>query len=160
MKHISKIINQKKSETDSPIEQLIYDELLLYELKSKPQYQVGYFFIDLAFPEIKLAIEADGYEFHSSKEQKERDKYRQTKLESLGWVFERFTGSFIYKNKEFIAAKIALKYFQDRLNKQQEKKAINHVVHYFAMNGDIELAFKINDAFIKENLKTTVATQS
>lgn len=145
LKQISDILGKKKN-TDSPIEELIYCELIKYDLKPIPQYQVGVFFIDLAFPEIKLAIEADGREFHSTRKQKESDKYREDKLKKLGWSFERFSGSFIHKHKDFIAAKIALKYFQEKLSEKQKALAVGRVVSFFTAK-DIEFASELVKVF-------------
>ena len=41
--------------------------------------------IDFAYPEQNLAIEADGYEFHSDREAFERDRVRISRLAALGW---------------------------------------------------------------------------
>lgn len=145
-KSLNEIINNV-NHTGSPIEKMIYNELISYGLKPIPQYPIGVFFIDLAFPEIKLAIEADGKEYHSNKEQKERDLYRQKRIESLGWVFERFSGTFINRNKEVIAAKIALKYFKDKITKEQEKRAIGFVAKFLTKK-DIDLTINIVNAYL------------
>jgi hypothetical protein len=47
--------------------------------------------VDAAYPELKLAIEVDGYEAHSSPEQFQRDRTRQNELVALGWTVLRFT---------------------------------------------------------------------
>lgn len=49
------------------------------------------YFIDVAVPASRLAIEADGYEFHSSREAFERDRSRQNQLIISGWKVLRFT---------------------------------------------------------------------
>ncbi len=144
---INKIIN-KVNKTDSPIEEIIYDELVSYGLKPLPQYPVGLFFIDLAFPEIKLAIEADGHAYHTSKEQKKRDSYRQKRIENWGWKFERFTGSFIHNNKELVVAKIVLKYFKDKISKEKQELATSHVVRYIMKKGNIDLGVDIVEAYL------------
>lgn len=120
--------------TDSPIEESIYQELLKYNLTPIPQYQIGSFFIDLAFPEIKLAIEADGKEYHSSPEQKKRDNYREDRIKSQGWTFERFEGSLIHRHKDYIAAKIALKYFYNQLSEEKRELATGRVINFFMLN--------------------------
>jgi very-short-patch-repair endonuclease len=145
LKSIKEIISPN-DHTDSPIEELVYKELLKYGLEPKIQFQVGVFYIDLAFPEIKLAIEADGKDYHSNKEQKERDKYRQEKLEKMGWKFERFTGSFIYKFADFVAGKIALRYFKDKLTTEQKQLAFGRVINYFTKQ-DLDFAFELLTTF-------------
>lgn len=130
LKSVKKIL-APNSRTDSPIEEMLYEELKKYGLNPVAGYDVFPFFIDLAFPEIKLAIEADGKAFHSTPERRRRDVYRQRKLEKIGWRFERFTGSFIFHHKEMIAATIALKYFRNNLTPECEKMAIGRVVAFF-----------------------------
>ena len=47
--------------------------------------------VDFAYPDVWLAIEADGYEFHSSRKQWENDRVRQNELVALGWSVLRTT---------------------------------------------------------------------
>ena len=60
-----------------------------------PQYEVKHgshpYSIDFALPSLKLGIEVDGYLFHSTDEQKQRDKQRDNNLASQGWTIIRFS---------------------------------------------------------------------
>ncbi len=60
-----------------------------------PQYPVetrkGLRRIDFAFPEQRLAIEADGFAPHGTREAFEEDRVRQNEIEELGWHFRRVT---------------------------------------------------------------------
>ena len=47
--------------------------------------------VDAALPEIKLAIEVDGFEHHSTPEAFQLDRSRQNHLVALGWTVLRFT---------------------------------------------------------------------
>ena len=47
--------------------------------------------VDLAFPSHRLAIEVDGHEFHSSRDQRAADSTRQNRLLTAGWTVLRFT---------------------------------------------------------------------
>jgi hypothetical protein len=47
--------------------------------------------VDFAYPDARLAIEVDGYEFHSSRAAWERDRLRQNEIVSLGWFVLRTT---------------------------------------------------------------------
>jgi very-short-patch-repair endonuclease len=47
--------------------------------------------IDLAFPDLKLAVEVDGFAFHSSRRDWARDLARSNDLVGLGWTILRFT---------------------------------------------------------------------
>lgn len=149
MKKLSEIMNPNPR-TDSPIEEMLLTELEKYDLYPVSQYPIGLFFIDLAFPNIKLAIEADGHEFHSSVSQKERDKYRQEKIEKLGWKFERFSGSDIYKHYKMIAAKIAIKYFSEIISAENKKIALGNLVSYLSKS-NLNIAIDITNAYLEEN---------
>ena len=46
----------------------------------------------------KIIIECDGYESHHTKEQRNRDIYRENDIKLNGYSVIRFTGSQIYKN--------------------------------------------------------------
>lgn len=49
------------------------------------------FFVDLAFPGLRLAVEFDGYEFHAGRAAFEADRRRQNALVLAGWTVLRFT---------------------------------------------------------------------
>lgn len=51
--------------------------------------------IDIAFPEIRLALEIDGYRYHRSAEAFERDRHRQNALVNDGWIVLRITWSML-----------------------------------------------------------------
>lgn len=53
------------------------------------------FFIDLAFPQLQLAIELDGFEHHSSRAAFERDRHKQNALVVAGWNVIRLTWSMV-----------------------------------------------------------------
>jgi very-short-patch-repair endonuclease len=57
----------------------------------KANYPVGPYKIDFAFPEVKIALEADGWAFHSDGEAFQHDRERQNYLILLGWQVLRFT---------------------------------------------------------------------
>jgi very-short-patch-repair endonuclease len=52
-------------------------------------------FLDFAYPEVKLAIEADSYLWHASREAWERDRERNNELIALGWSFLPLTWSVV-----------------------------------------------------------------
>ncbi len=51
----------------------------------------GYRVVDVGFPAQKLAIEVDGFAFHSSDVRFADDRRRQNALVSAGWTVLRFT---------------------------------------------------------------------
>jgi very-short-patch-repair endonuclease len=57
----------------------------------KANYPVGGYKVDVGFPKPKVAIETDGWAFHSSQEDFQNDRERQNKIALLGWQVLRFT---------------------------------------------------------------------
>lgn len=57
----------------------------------KANYPVGGYKVDVAFPAEKVAVETDGWAFHNSREDFQKDRERQNRLILLGWLVLRFT---------------------------------------------------------------------
>jgi very-short-patch-repair endonuclease len=57
----------------------------------KTNYPVGRYKVDVGFPKAKVAIEVDGWAFHSSQEDFQVDRERQNYISLLGWKVLRFT---------------------------------------------------------------------
>jgi very-short-patch-repair endonuclease len=57
----------------------------------KANLPVGGYKVDVGFPKQKVAIETDGWAFHSSQEDFQKDRERQNKIALLGWQVLRFT---------------------------------------------------------------------
>ncbi len=49
------------------------------------------YFIDIAFPKLRLAVEIDGWKYHGDRASFESDRIRQNALVSAGWSVMRFT---------------------------------------------------------------------
>ena len=79
----------------SPIEAELYEAMRKENLSPAPQFRIEAYYVDFAFPDIKLAIEADGAAFHSD-ERKERDRKRDSFLRGRGWTVKRFYGTTIH----------------------------------------------------------------
>ncbi len=62
--------------------------------------------IDAAYPRIRLAIEVDGFEHHSSPEAFQRDRTRQNRLIALGWTVLRFTWADVVQHPAMVARMI------------------------------------------------------
>jgi hypothetical protein len=60
--------------------------------------------VDAAYPERRIAIEIDGYEFHSSPDAFQRDRARQNDLVRLGWRVLRFTAADVLRNPQIVPA--------------------------------------------------------
>lgn len=57
----------------------------------RTNYRVSGYKIDVAFPNQKVAVEADGWAFHSDHEAFQHDRERQNVIALLGWQVLRFT---------------------------------------------------------------------
>jgi very-short-patch-repair endonuclease len=57
----------------------------------KANYPVCGYVVDIAFPEQKVAIEVDGWAFHSDQQAFQHDRRRQNYLILHGWQVLRFT---------------------------------------------------------------------
>ena len=63
--------------------------------------------IDIAFPDIKLAIEIDGWQYHGKYlEQFKKDRIRQNALAMNGWRVLRYFHGQIMKNREDVVDEI------------------------------------------------------
>lgn len=57
----------------------------------KANYPIGGYKVDVAFLERMVAIEVDGWAFHSDHDDFEKDRKRQNTISLLGWQVLRFT---------------------------------------------------------------------
>ena len=57
----------------------------------KANYRVGGYRVDVGFPGPKVAIEVDGFAFHSGSAEFQIDRERQNAIALLGWQVLRFT---------------------------------------------------------------------
>jgi very-short-patch-repair endonuclease len=57
----------------------------------KANARLGRYVIDAAFPAEKVAIETDGWAFHSDQEDFQKDRVRQNEIALMGWQVLRFT---------------------------------------------------------------------
>jgi hypothetical protein len=62
--------------------------------------------IDLAEPDLLVAIEADGARWHATRRAHQRDVERQEMLEALGWTFVRGTWDEIIHHPELFVARV------------------------------------------------------
>lgn len=69
-------------------------------------YRLGGFKVDVAFPDIKVAIETDGWAFHSGPDEFEGDRVRQNQIVLLGWTVLRFTWLDLTTTPERVVAEI------------------------------------------------------
>lgn len=94
---------------ESPIERA-YWSVAYFALRDYgdliPQYQIGLYRLDFALVNVpgcrllKVAIELDGHDYHSSQDQRNHDTDRERWLMRHGWQVVRFTGSQINRDAE------------------------------------------------------------
>ncbi|GAB2474943.1 endonuclease domain-containing protein [Jatrophihabitans fulvus] len=76
----------------------------------RPQFPVdtpaGRFRVDVAFEHLRLAIEVDGYEYHSREGRFQSDRTRQNALLAAGWQVLRFTWTDIVDRPDYVAASV------------------------------------------------------
>jgi very-short-patch-repair endonuclease len=102
----------------SPIEQKLYEALRSEGLSPVPQFPVEGYIVDFAFPEFKLAIEADGAAFHDG-DLRERDQKRDWILKyRYGWTVTRFRGTTIH-NKAADCAYAVKREVEDRIKHRE-----------------------------------------
>jgi very-short-patch-repair endonuclease len=84
-----------------------------------PQFKVNAagqeYSLDFGIPSLKIGIEADGEMFHGTKDQIERDKERDAKLQQIGWTILRFTDDEIEKKGAQISQTIVKEAMKKRL---------------------------------------------
>ena len=76
----------------------------------KDQFQIDRFSIDIAFPDVRLAVEVDGEYWHSLPKTVERDRRKNKLLEEKGWEIMRLPASLVHKNPEGYAWNIIQQY--------------------------------------------------
>jgi very-short-patch-repair endonuclease len=103
----------------SPIEAQIYDAMCREGLDPVPQYCIEGYYVDFAFPDVRIAVEADGREFHSG-ERVERDKKRAWIIRRAGWTMKRFYGDTIY-NRAANCAYVVKKEVVSRRDAEQQR---------------------------------------
>ncbi len=125
---------------DSPFEEQVYDALTALGWTVHKQVGVGGFFIDLAVVDpdrpgaYLLGIECDGAAYHSARSARDRDRIRQSILESLGWSLHRIwsTDWWTQRNEELRRLEEALRRAQF-----EEKKAAHLALSFSAKPEDV-----------------------
>jgi very-short-patch-repair endonuclease len=85
-------------------------QLPAYRQQYRVQLRTTHADLDVAWPEVRLAVELDGAAFHGSPEQRERDLRRDAALAAVGWLVLRFTYRRLVHEPEACRAEIAAVY--------------------------------------------------
>jgi very-short-patch-repair endonuclease len=100
--------------TESPIEELLLDEMSRHEELAGVETQFLIFDdcgtivsrADFAFPEVKYAVYCDGRQWHLREDRWHRDLRQRNTLTELGWAFSVFSGRDINRDAHACAIKI------------------------------------------------------
>jgi len=68
--------------------------------------------VDFAWPEAKLAVEVDGYRWHSGRQQWQSDMERQNALAEVGWLVLRFSWYDVTRRPQYVVRTILEAYRQ------------------------------------------------
>jgi very-short-patch-repair endonuclease len=63
--------------------------------------------VDFAYPDVRLAIEVDGFEVHGTPSAFQKDVERQNRLMAAGWTVLRFTWLDVVRRPDWVVAQIA-----------------------------------------------------
>lgn len=106
----------------SKLERKLLSVIRTYELpQPETQYEVHIegqrYEIDAAYPDLGIAVEADGHEFHLARRARQADLERQNALILRGWLVMRFTWQDVTRHPqrvaEAISAAISSRTFRD-----------------------------------------------
>lgn len=81
-----------RNKCESYIERRLYDALTSRVYSVTTQVWCGKYRIDLALMGLRIVIECDGKDYHSSPDQKAHDRRKNAYLRRKGWKVIRFSG--------------------------------------------------------------------
>lgn len=80
----------------------------------KANFPVCGYLVDIAFPNERVAVEVDGWAFHSDQRTFQRDRARQNAIALSGWQVLRFTWLDLTEHPQRVIAEIAAALRQPR----------------------------------------------
>jgi len=118
----------------SPIEFKLYEAMRREGLNPIPQFCIEGYYADFAFPDVRVAIEADGAAYHGG-DRRERDRKREWILRRAGWTVKRFYGTTIhhkaancaYVVKQEVEARrqrVRARFMEEELERQARRDAL------------------------------------
>ena len=63
--------------------------------------------IDKAWPDLRVGLEVDGYDYHGGRLAHSADLERQNAIVRVGWLLLRYSGSQVRRNPDGIAQEVA-----------------------------------------------------
>lgn len=85
----------------------LYEGFLSHGLQPTLQYPLDQYTIDVAFPELKIAVEAVEHDFLISSDVWEREWEKESYLKNHGWTVMRFSGARIDEDLSRIVEKVS-----------------------------------------------------
>ncbi|SEH94716.1 Very-short-patch-repair endonuclease [Halobacillus karajensis] len=85
----------------------LYEGFLSYGLQPTLQYRVDKYTIDVAFPELKIAVEAVEHDFLISSDVWEAEWEKESYLKNHGWTVLRFSGARIDEDLPRVVEKVS-----------------------------------------------------
>lgn len=106
-----RVVNRSKTRPFSRAERILHDLLDRHHLRGWVANDAvvacgANYEIDVAFRERKLALEVDGYEFHSSRAAFEADRHRNNDLTEADWTVLHITWAMLMADPERVIARI------------------------------------------------------
>jgi len=94
--------------TDSPLEDDFVKLLEAYSLpKPERQYRIeGVGRVDFAYPDARIAIELDGYEYHADRTPFQKDRTRSNRLGLGEWLVLRYTKDDVTQRAALVAEEL------------------------------------------------------
>lgn len=109
-----RVRNEEKSSTltdsqyfSSVLVRKLYDGFRSYGLQPTLQYKLNQYTIDVAFPELKIAVEAVEHDFLNSTEVWEVEWAKESYLKNHGWTVLRFSGARIDEDLSRVVEKVS-----------------------------------------------------
>ena len=101
------LIRRAATSTDSKAEVAVVRALKARGLKVESNVQIGPYRWDIVLPELKVAVEINGWDFHSRKPHVVRDHWKNNDAALRGWLTLRYTGSCVTHHLEAVVEQIA-----------------------------------------------------
>jgi hypothetical protein len=86
--------------------------------------------VDFLLKDARLVVELDGHEYHSTKEQLERDAIRQRYLSRAGYTVIRFTGREIHRDAQRCVSEVRTIY-KERVQRSPSKHRVLYIDYPF-----------------------------
>lgn len=92
MAEARRLVEVAGGDTESAAERLFVDLLRAEEITGwQPQYRVGKWPVDFAWPTERIAVEIDGWAYHQQQRHFERDHRKRNDLVQAGWIVLSYT---------------------------------------------------------------------